>query len=161
MNTLLITPSRCIGCLNCELACASRSWDELYPAPSKINLTFFADGGQVPLTCFQCDSAPCLEVCKTGALARAENSGVIAVEADKCIGCRMCVMACPFGNVTYSSRARRAIKCDQCQGAPRCVAACPSKAIEFAPDENAVAERRRTFAQSLKTALKELEPRNL
>lgn len=156
MNTLLITPSRCIGCLNCELACGSRLWDEFYPAPSNINLIFFADGGQMPLACFQCDSAPCLAVCQTGALSRPESGGAIEVDKDKCIGCRMCVMACPFGNIAYSRVAGRALKCDQCQGSPRCVAACPSRALEFVADESVAREKRQAVAHSLKNALKDL-----
>lgn len=156
MKTLSISPSRCIGCLNCELACVSRSWSEFFPAPSKINLTFFKEGGQVPVACFQCDSAPCLAVCRTGALYR-DQAGVVDLKAERCIGCRMCVMACPFGNVVYSPAGRRAVKCDQCQGEPRCAAACPSRAIEYLPDEAAVKTRRQALAASLKEALKELE----
>ncbi|UQZ88584.1 4Fe-4S ferredoxin [Deltaproteobacteria bacterium Smac51] len=156
MNTLLVTPSRCIGCLNCELACASRDWSEHFPAPSKIGVAFFRDGGQVPITCFQCDSAPCLAVCKTGALTRNAQSGVVEMKPENCIGCRMCVMSCPFGNVSYSPSLRRAVKCDQCGGQPRCAAACPSRAIEFVPDEQTVRDRRQSFAEGLKNALKEL-----
>lgn len=153
MKTLMINPSRCIGCLNCELACASRDWPEYFPAPAKINVAFFNDGGQVPVACFQCDSAPCLSVCRTGALKRDEH-GVIKVKSERCIGCRMCVMTCPFGNVVYSQAAKRAVKCDQCGGEPKCAAACPSRAIEFVPDEGAANRRRRAFAAGLKEALK-------
>lgn len=153
MKTLMINPSRCIGCLNCELACSSGDWHKYFPAPSKINVSFFRDGGQVPVACFQCDGAPCLGVCRTGALRRSDL-GVVAVEEERCIGCRMCVMACPFGNVIYSPKARRAVKCDQCGGEPRCVSACPSRAIEYVPDEKAAGERRRTLAAGLKEALK-------
>lgn len=153
MKTLMINPSRCIGCLNCELACSCRDWAEYFPAPSKIKVLFFRGEGQVPVTCFQCDGAPCLSVCRTGALKRNEI-GVVSVDAERCIGCRMCVMACPFGNVVYSQRARRAVKCDQCGGEPRCASVCPSRAIEFVPDERAAAERRRAVAASLKEALK-------
>jgi Fe-S-cluster-containing hydrogenase component 2 len=137
------------------MACASRDWAERFPAPSKISVAFFREGGQVPITCFQCDSAPCLSVCKTGAL-HLNARGVVEVAGEKCVGCRMCVMACPFGNVSYSPAMRRAVKCDQCGGLPRCAAACPSRAIEFVPDEETVRERRHSFAKGLKNALKEL-----
>lgn len=155
MKTLSVTPSRCIGCLNCELACSARDWAERFPAPAKISVAFFRDGGQVPITCFQCDSAPCLAVCKTGALRR-NTEGVIEVTGENCVGCRACVMACPFGNVVYSPVMKRAIKCDQCGGSPRCAAACPSRAIEFVADGEAVRQRRHNFARGLKEALKEL-----
>lgn len=155
MKTLLITPSRCIGCLNCELACASRDWAERFPAPSRLGVAFFREGGSVPVTCFQCDNAPCLAVCRTGALARDPETGVVAVKAENCIGCRLCVMACPFGNMAYSPELRRAVKCDQCGGHPRCAAACPSGAIEFVEGGAAALGRRQTFARGLKEALKE------
>ena len=156
MKTLMITPSRCIGCLNCELACSSRSWTEYFPAPSKINLIFFRDGGQVPVACFQCHEAPCLAVCRTGALHRRPEDGVVDVKPARCIGCRMCVMACPFGNIVYSQAGLRAVKCDQCQGEPRCLAVCPSGAIEFVPDEGSARSRRQSLAAGLKAALKDL-----
>lgn len=157
MKTLAVTPGRCIGCLNCELACASRDWTEYFPAPSKIKLIFFREGGQVPVACFQCDLAPCLAVCRTKALFRNDTTGVVDVDPERCIGCRMCVMACPFGNVAYSPAGRRAVKCDQCQGEPRCAAACPSKAIEYVADEEAARSRRQDFAAGLKAALNHLK----
>ncbi|MDR1112090.1 MAG: 4Fe-4S dicluster domain-containing protein [Deltaproteobacteria bacterium] len=152
-KTIQVTPGRCIGCLNCELACASRDWGQYFPVGSKIGLVFFSEGGQVPVTCFQCDEAPCLKVCRTGALARNEATGVIAVEPERCVGCRTCVSVCPFGNIAYSRAGRRAEKCDQCQGAPRCAAACPSGALRYVEDEEEAKARRRAFAESLRQAV--------
>jgi Fe-S-cluster-containing hydrogenase component 2 len=154
-KTIQVTPSRCIGCLNCELACASRDWGQYYPAGSKINLVFFKDGGQVPVTCFQCDEAPCLKVCQTGALARDETTGVISSNPDRCVGCRTCVSVCPFGNINYSKIGRRVEKCDQCQGQPRCAAVCPSGALKYVDDVQAVRSRRRAFAESLREIVRE------
>ncbi|MDR1298496.1 MAG: 4Fe-4S dicluster domain-containing protein [Deltaproteobacteria bacterium] len=154
-KTIRVTPSKCVGCLNCELACASRDWGKYFPSGSKINLVFFKDGGQVPLTCFQCDDAPCLKVCRTGALARDEASGVVRSDPEKCIGCRTCVSVCPFGNIAYSRAGRRIEKCDLCQGSPRCAAVCPSGALAYVPDEENLAGKRRAFAESLRQALAE------
>jgi Fe-S-cluster-containing hydrogenase component 2 len=150
-KTIKVTPSKCIGCINCELACASRDWDKFFPAPTKINLVFFRDGGQVPVTCFQCDNAPCLGVCQTGALSRNE-AGVVISNPDRCVGCRACTAVCPFGNITYWQSGKRAVKCDQCDGAPRCAASCPSGALQYIEDETTVKERRSAFAKSLKEA---------
>jgi Fe-S-cluster-containing hydrogenase component 2 len=154
-KTIKIDPARCIGCLNCELACASRDWSQYFPAGSKINLVFFKSGGQVPITCFQCEEAPCLRVCRTGALRRDENTGVISALAQKCIGCRTCQSVCPFGNITYSQTGHRVEKCDQCQGAPRCAAICPSGAISYVTDDGDSNSKRRLFAESLQQTLKE------
>ena len=156
LKTLQVNPSRCLGCLNCELACASRDWGEYFPAPAKINLVFFRAGGQVPVSCFQCDAAPCLAVCRTGALRRDEADGVVTTVPERCLGCRACVAACPFGNIDYAVAGQRAVKCDLCQGAPRCVAACPSKALEYVAEDEAVRSKRQAFAASLLAALKGL-----
>jgi Fe-S-cluster-containing hydrogenase component 2 len=150
-KAVTVRPSLCIGCLNCELACASRDWGSLWPAPSRISLVFFRDGSRVPLTCFQCDNAPCLSVCRTGALSR-DAQGVVAADPARCIGCRACSAVCPFGNVAYFPAARSAVKCDQCGGAPRCVAACPSGALRYEEDAASVKAKREAFARTLKAA---------
>jgi Fe-S-cluster-containing hydrogenase component 2 len=155
LKTIAVSPSRCIGCLNCELACASRDWAGLYPAPSRISLVFFRDGAKVPVTCFQCDAAPCLAVCRTGALSR-DGQGVVASHPAKCIGCRACSAVCPFGNVIYSQAARAAVKCDRCGGAPRCALACPSGALRYVDDTSDVKAKREAFARSLKDAVEAL-----
>jgi len=155
-KTLQVNPSRCIGCLNCELACASRDWGEYFPAPARINLVFFRAGGQVPVSCFQCDSAPCLAVCRTGAIGRDEGTGVVTAAPERCIGCRACVSACPFGNMDYAPAGQRAVKCDLCRGEPRCVAACLPKALEYVNEDEMARNKRQAFAASLLTALKGL-----
>jgi Fe-S-cluster-containing hydrogenase component 2 len=150
-KTIKATPSNCIGCINCELACAMRDWGEFFPSPSKISLVFFKDGGQAPVTCFQCDNAPCLEVCRTGALARNEK-GVILSDPKRCIGCRACSLMCPFGNISYVQAGQRIAKCDQCEGEPRCCKACPSGALSYVDDEEEAKEKRQAFAKALKAA---------
>ncbi|MDR2350128.1 MAG: 4Fe-4S dicluster domain-containing protein [Deltaproteobacteria bacterium] len=150
-KTIRVSPHKCIGCLNCELGCAMRDWGEFFPSPPKINLVFFKDGGGVPVTCFQCDNAPCLAVCQTGALAR-DESGVIASDPRRCVGCGACAAVCPFGNVVYDRKGKRVLKCDQCGGEPRCVKACPSGALKYEDDTDAVKARREAFARALKAA---------
>ncbi|MDR3153018.1 MAG: 4Fe-4S dicluster domain-containing protein [Deltaproteobacteria bacterium] len=149
------TPSRCIGCLTCELACASRGWQETYPYPARISLVFFRDGAKIPLTCFQCDNAPCLSVCRTGSLTR-DGLGVVASDPAKCIGCRACSAVCPFGNIVYSPAVRAAVKCDQCGGEPRCAAACPSGALRYVDAAADVKAKREAFARTLKAAAEAL-----
>jgi len=54
-----------------------------------------------------------------------------AVVPDCCVGCGLCVIACPYGTVWYSPDTHKAVKCDLCAGDPACVVACPTGAIEY------------------------------
>jgi anaerobic carbon-monoxide dehydrogenase iron sulfur subunit len=154
MNTVFIYPERCIGCKQCEAACAvahSQSKNLFWavfetPAPKprihaepglEMNTSF-------PNKCRHCDPAPCQLVCPTGAIHRsADYPEIVLVEARKCIACAMCAMVCPFDVLTYHASSAApdkkmvAIKCDQCierqrQGSiPACVEACKVGALEF------------------------------
>jgi len=109
------------------------------------------------MLCFQCDDAACLAVCKTKAISRDEESGLVKIDPEKCIGCRMCVMACPFGNITFSREARCAQKCDQCGGKALCAEFCPTKAIEYLPADTANLGRKKAFSAKMKKALEEVK----
>jgi Fe-S-cluster-containing hydrogenase component 2 len=97
----------------------------------------------------QCEDAACLEVCPTGALSR-DDSDTVVVDADKCVGCKMCVGACPFGNIQYSSRKKKIIKCDLCGGSPDCVKYCPTQAIEFVSGTESNLKKKRILASKFK-----------
>ena len=113
----------------------------------------------VPTVCMQCRDAYCVQVCPTGALSRERESGVVSYDQDKCIGCRYCIMACPYGARTklvqiqpyYSGNGFTPVeevasgghqigvvgKCDFCADRleeglePACVQACPAIARVF------------------------------
>ena len=155
-KVLLVSPERCIACGSCELACSFCKEGEFRPAVSRIAVHRFEKGQNIPMTCFQCEDAACLKVCKTGALYR-DADGVVQVDREKCIGCRMCVMACPFGNITYHRPAKSVLKCDQCGGDPQCAAFCPTQAIEYLPAETVNLQRKRNFAAKMAKALEEVK----
>lgn len=150
MKSVFVNPERCIGCRQCEIACAvahSLSGDLIgalseEPRPqSRIHVE--AGGGMTafPARCRRCVPAPCQMVCAGGAIGRDEARGVVTFDERKCISCAMCAMVCPFGAVTYhvSARVGRkvAMKCDGCeqrlaQGrVPACVEACKTDALVF------------------------------
>ncbi|NMA55317.1 MAG: 4Fe-4S dicluster domain-containing protein [Firmicutes bacterium] len=145
-NILLISPDRCRGCGSCELACSFKHEGEFRPAAARISVLRFKAGISVPLTCLQCDEPYCMAVCKTGAIVKNEVSGVVEVDGDKCIGCRMCVMACPFGNINYSIATKQAVKCDYCGGEPECALWCPEQAIEYVPQDTATLGRKKDYS---------------
>lgn len=86
-----------------------------------------------PLRCQQCKDAACIDACKTGATYRDPISGKVLIDSEKCVGCWMCVMVCPFGAVFPDEKTGKALKCDLCEGfeSPACVAACPTRALHF------------------------------
>jgi electron transport protein HydN len=151
MNILVIAdPGKCIGCRTCEIACvlAHAAPDALM----KLAAAHFIPRLKVvrtskvstPVQCRQCEDAPCAKVCPTGALIHSHNS--VQVVQTRCIGCKSCVMACPYGameivvhEADFQERPRtligtpvEAYKCDLCihrpQG-PSCIEVCLTKAI--------------------------------
>jgi Fe-S-cluster-containing hydrogenase component 2 len=154
---LLISPEKCIGCGSCETACSFANEGEFRPSMSRIQVFRFDMGINVPMTCLQCEDAPCASVCKTGALVRDEETGVVNIDEDKCIGCRMCVMACPFGNISYSSEKKTSFKCDQCGGDPQCAEFCPTGAIKYVPAVKDSLDKKRAYAAKFATIAEEVE----
>ncbi|MDR3353889.1 MAG: 4Fe-4S dicluster domain-containing protein [Synergistaceae bacterium] len=157
-RVLMVYPEKCTGCGSCELACSFTHEGEFRPSVSRIGVFRFDEGGSnVPMTCFQCEEPACLKVCKTGALWRDEEKDIVAFNESKCIGCRMCVMACPFGNISYNRTAKKASKCDQCDGLPQCVEFCPNKALDYLPADTENWNKKRAFTDKMRRALAEVK----
>jgi len=128
-----VSVARCIACGKCELACAFAHGSEGKPARTRINILRRGAELGTPVVCFQCDDAACVAVCPTEALVRNQETGAIDMVRDRCILCRMCVAACPFGNMLWDTTYNCVQKCDLCQGAPRCVPFCPTGALTYDP----------------------------
>ena len=138
---------KCIGCLNCELACAAShadiGLDEAYELKSKganliyRNLVVKGLKYSAPMQCMQCEDAPCLKACPIEIIKM--EKGFVKIYEDDCIGCRSCAMVCPFGAISMSPRESLlenlvAIKCDLCGGEDNkqaCVEVCPTDAINL------------------------------
>ncbi len=131
-KTLVVTPSRCTSCRTCELACAFRHADGGDLGVARIKAFLVGDTRNQILTCFQCDQAARVAVCPVAALTRDPVADAIAVDEDRCIGCALCTVACPFGHIVIDKRAGVAVKCDLCGGRePACAAFCPTKTLEY------------------------------
>jgi carbon-monoxide dehydrogenase iron sulfur subunit len=176
MKTVFVHPERCIGCKQCEAACAvaHSQTKNLFlavfesPAPkSRIHAEpGLAMNTAFPNKCRHCNPAPCMSVCPTAAIHHpADYPDIVMVNAHKCIACGMCAMVCPFDVITYhalavaSERPVVAVKCDHCierqrMGAiPICVEACKAGALEFGEINEMVKSARTRYSETVSIAV--------
>lgn len=130
-NRLVVRPSRCTGCRTCEVACAFSHLQEMKPGVTRVVVCRQSETRFIPMLCLQCDNAACVKVCPVKALSMDPETGVVLTDYGRCIRCRACVAACPFGNMRFEAPADRVIKCDLCKGSPMCAAFCPTGTIKY------------------------------
>ena len=138
-NAIVTDLNRCIGCFSCELACKQKNLVDLGIHWIKVHPTgpfgTFPDLQQywIAKNCQQCENAPCIEVCPTGASYRNED-GIVLVDGSACIGCQLCLSACPYDVRTLNPNTQVVEKCTLCHDLtekgelPACVAACCGEA---------------------------------
>ncbi len=133
-RVITIKAENCTGCRLCQLVCSSYKEGEFIPDHARIKVVHDAlEGWSRPSVCLQCDDPMCKKVCPTGAIALSNTEGndkVVLVDKDKCIACRRCVVACPFGAMDFYKKSL-AIKCDLCGGNPMCVQFCFYDCLHF------------------------------
>ncbi len=155
---VLIDLTRCSGCQTCALACKESNQlpqPQVIPAAldagalSFVDVRAQRDGSKafVKRQCMHCLHPACVSACTVGAL-RKTAEGPVVYDADKCIGCRYCQYACPFGVPTYQWDNPLGLihKCEMCvdriaEGEkPACVAACPNGALRFGKRKELLAQ---------------------
>lgn len=135
----LLDSDNCIGCHACTVACKSE-----HDVPLGVNRTWvkYIETGTFPdvarkfnvMRCNQCEDAPCMAICPTSALFRADN-GVVDFQDDDCIGCKSCMNACPYDALYINPETNTAHKCNMCNHRleqdlePSCQIVCPTEAI--------------------------------
>lgn len=143
-RTLVINLDRCSGCDSCVTAC---KYENELPLGSYFNRvvavgptgTFpHVEQYWLPVQCQQCEHPACVKVCPTGAAYRDERTGVVLIDAGKCIGCQYCIYACPYGVRSFDKEHGVAQKCTLCSqltadgsDVPVCVHNCPCGARLF------------------------------
>ena len=143
----------CIGCGACVAACTEENTPVLrrltgnpravVPLGSRRDVIVVEEGVYPAVrrvhhhrVCAHCDNPPCVGVCPTGATYKTPE-GAVVVDYDKCIGCRYCVVACPYGARYVNEDVGGPDKCTMCihrvrEGlAPACAESCPTRSIVF------------------------------
>lgn len=138
MRILRIVPDRCTGCMRCEIACSYVQTGSFQPAKSVIRVSpFELHTSYAPYTCFQCAEGWCMTACPVEAITIAPHTGAKVVLEQRCVGCKLCTIACPYGTIFYNPDTHKAFKCNLCDGDPACAEACPTAAIEWVEADTA------------------------
>lgn len=150
---MLVDTTRCVGCQACERACCEKNGlppPEAKPqaghrrstSPEAFTVVNAIEAGEGPVfcktQCMHCDQPACVSACITNAMYKTPEGPVIWRE-NKCMGCRYCMLACPFNvpRFEYGSINPRIRKCVMCYDRvsigerPACAEACPQEAIMF------------------------------
>ncbi|MEM3506234.1 MAG: 4Fe-4S dicluster domain-containing protein [Candidatus Bathyarchaeia archaeon] len=150
-----VSPEKCTNCRICELACSFKKHKEFNPSLSRIRVfNKYKEGLSVPILCKQCENPPCVDICPTRplkAINKDENTGLIKVNKDICIGCKSCVLACPFGAISWHDAIKLPLICDFCDGDPQCVKYCPADVLHFVPLITLGQEKRLNYATKIKS----------
>jgi len=175
---------RCMGCHTCELSCAiahssaaqkvggEATADPVIAAADSAIVAIAAAGEKpgyrihvehygpkaIPLSCQHCEEAACVLACPTGAVRRLAPGKPVLLEEARCIGCSMCVQACPFGVMAMRPGGKVAFKCDLCitrlaKGfQPACVSSCPTRALSLEDEPVSNKDKRRAAVQRMAEA---------
>jgi carbon-monoxide dehydrogenase iron sulfur subunit len=159
MKEIFVRLDRCLGCHACEMACAVEhsAGKSLFaaiaerPVPRKRLYVEQVLAHRLPLLCRHCEDAPCVQACRTGATSQDPLTRVVSHDPDKCIGCWMCTMVCPYGVIGRELERRIAVKCDRCpdRDVPACVDACPTRALLYVEEGEFAGGVRRVAAAEL------------
>ena len=137
-------PEKCKACRRCEIACIAAHHGLTFKEALKkrdelVARVHVVKSGSVksPISCRQCENAPCARICPTGALQ--QDDGIVTMNAQICSGCQLCIMACPYGVRAYDTGKDKGVieKCTMCAHLidkgekPACVKHCPGQARKF------------------------------
>lgn len=133
----IVDMEKCIGCELCEKVC------EFLNVKPRAKVQSVRDGVLVPIVCMHCTNPVCVDVCPTGAVYK-DKEGFVRVRRNRCIGCKLCVVACPFGVPDTDPAKGFMTKCDLCMERdqeglpPACVELCPAGAMLYGEYEKVV-----------------------
>jgi protein NrfC len=141
---MLHDENACIGCTACTEAC--REVNKVPEGVSRLEINRSGPIGEYPdveyhftrNSCQHCENPPCVYVCPTGAAYKDEETGIVDVHKEKCVGCGYCLAACPYQVRFFHPEDNSADKCNFCRDTnlaegkqPACVESCPTSALVF------------------------------
>ena len=164
VSGVLIDTTQCVGCRSCQRACklannlpsTGREVTLSATTLTVIDMVNISPSLQNPMLkpikrqCMHCENPACVSVCPVGALEK-QADGTVGYDADKCIGCRYCMVACPFGIPQYDwnsvnpkiNKCTRSCMANGKLDRPACVQACPNQALYYGKRKDLLA-----FAQT-------------
>lgn len=176
--TIITDLNKCVGCKSCQVSCKEHNTsgafgpvpdEEPYSDPDGMwwNRIVTMESGEypnagvlyLPKACMHCYDAPCVPVCPTGASYKREDNGVVLVDYDSCIGCQLCMWACPYGVREFDEEQGVVKKCTMCvdriedpslpeiERQPACVQSCPTHARTFGDLDDPDSEVARLVAE--------------
>ena len=162
-KALLYDATLCIGCKQCEKACADENhlpYDDATAAESiqsdhKFTVVLAKSDKYIRRLCMNCNDPACVSVCPVAAL-RKTDAGPVTYDADRCMGCRYCMLACPFNVPKYewTTLTPKVRKCTMCPSrvaagkATACAEICPTGATKFGERQALLAEANERIRQN-------------
>ncbi len=177
MKEVMVHPERCVGCMQCMIACATAHSQTRQlltalietPLPkSRVHVGAGLYNEGFPNRCRHCNPAPCIAACLAGAILRDPERDTVLVNPDKCINCASCAMACPYGVIRFHEDSTAppektvAVKCDNCDQRqaegliPACVEVCKSGALTFEESTDALKRKTDEVARSVSREAEEM-----
>ncbi len=162
MSNYIITQdvADCIGCRACEVHCKDKN--NSGPGAFYCRMIEVTSTTETPpsidfiyLSCFHCEKPWCVDACPTGAMRRRDKDGIVYVEESACVGCKACIIACPWSVPQWNPQTGKVGKCDLCMDRideglePACVTKCTTGCLTFSTPAEASETRRQEFAEQL------------
>ncbi len=135
--------NRCTSCYACVVACKAHHalaeegiyWRRVMTLEAQVGQSVRV--ANLSLSCMHCAEPACSSICPAAAISKRPEDGIVLVNSARCIGCKMCLLACPFGIPQFGSDGKMQ-KCDFCierlekSLAPACAQTCPARALHAA-----------------------------
>ena len=154
-NMLFIDADKCNGCRVCEIYCSFNKTKTCNPTMSRVSvIKWETEGINTPVLCMQCDEAPCMSVCPVSAISKNLEYATVVIDRKVCIGCKLCMMICPFGAISVDSIEGKVVKCDLCEGDPMCAKMCSTGAITFSSADRAAMMKKREGMEKVSSLMR-------